>query len=74
MVVFSEAQADYARADRAEKKKLEHDSDDGMNNGSGDLDIQVTTVGGAQHGADYPTEHERATLRRVPGGINIKLV
>jgi len=66
---IAEAQADYARGD---VKKYESSSDDG--NGSGKVDIRTTTVAtGAARGDDYPDEHQRSTLTRVPGGINIKI-
>lgn len=41
--------------------------------GQGSAEITTTTVPGIYQEGAYPTAEQRATLRRVPAGININI-
>lgn len=41
--------------------------------GNGSAEITTTTVGGIYQEGAYPSDEQRATLRRVPASININI-
>lgn len=59
-------QTHHTESDEKEEKRS-------LNDGARSTEIATTTVGGIYQEGAYPTDEQRATLRRVPAGININI-